>query len=442
MRTHRIMHLHTTHRRLAHGRNPGTTVYTQNMGGDGIMDYLKSIYNKGKNLVGKATDFYSSDLGTSIRNSLPDSDDTARPGFAGEKHAILKLPNGKYGVGNWIGPGTQVIKRLERGDPPRTLADKVAMRHDIDFTIASGVRDKVRKGEMVRTADRRMVNSLKRIQREGGDANQNIQIGMRIIQGKMLAEDAGLMDRSKFAGNTELSENDKAVLEKNKKKLEQEGFGILPGDRLKLKLLKRLAKEKPGKGINLSGRGPGDIMKQLLGPGPLTNFIVNAGIPSILKALKVPPSTLNPAVVQKVVQSAISSAKTGDISSIVNNLSKAILPLVTGAKLKQQGKGRKKMSGKGIMDAVSKVKDTLLYPLNKGLFELIKMYAKSMVKNAEEYEINRHRGKGKKGRGFWQDFARDFSSVFKPFATIAGPILDAVGLPEFGIPLSAVGAAL
>jgi len=47
-----------------------------------------------------------------------------------------------------------------------------------------------------------------------------------------------------------------------------------------------------------------------------------------------------------------------------------------------------------------------------------------------------------RGRGFWQDFGRGFSSVFKPFATIGGPILDALGMPEFGVPLSAVGAAL
>lgn len=46
------------------------------------------------------------------------------------------------------------------------------------------------------------------------------------------------------------------------------------------------------------------------------------------------------------------------------------------------------------------------------------------------------------GRGFWQDFGRGFSSVFKPFATVGGPILDALGMPEFGVPLSAVGSLM
>ena len=46
------------------------------------------------------------------------------------------------------------------------------------------------------------------------------------------------------------------------------------------------------------------------------------------------------------------------------------------------------------------------------------------------------------GDGFFSDFANGFKSVFKPFAEFAGPILDAVGLPEFGIPLSLVGSVL
>lgn len=47
-----------------------------------------------------------------------------------------------------------------------------------------------------------------------------------------------------------------------------------------------------------------------------------------------------------------------------------------------------------------------------------------------------------RGRGFWEDFGRGFKSVFKPFAKVGGPILDAIGMPEFGIPLSAVGSLL
>ena len=91
--------------------------------GDGFIDIIKGIVSKGKQVgrIGsELSNAYSSEIGTSLRNILPNSDETARPGFPGEKHAILKLPNGKYGVGNYIGPGTHLVERLKRGDPPRT----------------------------------------------------------------------------------------------------------------------------------------------------------------------------------------------------------------------------------------------------------------------------------------------------------------------------------
>jgi len=38
-----------------------------------------------------------------IKNKIPDSDANARPAFPGERHAVLRLPNGKRGIGNYIG---------------------------------------------------------------------------------------------------------------------------------------------------------------------------------------------------------------------------------------------------------------------------------------------------------------------------------------------------
>ena len=39
-------------------------------------------------------------------------------------------------------PGTQVVKRLERKDPPRTVADLIAERHDIDYALAKESKTK------------------------------------------------------------------------------------------------------------------------------------------------------------------------------------------------------------------------------------------------------------------------------------------------------------
>ena len=44
-----------------------------------------------------------------------------------------------------------------------------------------------------------------------------------------------------------------------------------------------------------------------------------------------------------------------------------------------------------------------------------------------------------RGRGFWDDFKKGFSSVIKPFAKYAGPVLDVIA-PEIGVPLQ-IGAS-
>jgi len=240
------------------------------MTGEGIMDIARGIYNKGKsaasylyenrgaikNMGEKAADFYGSDFGKSLQNILPSSDETARDGFAGERHAILQLPNGKYGVANYMGPGTQVIKRLKRGDPPRTLSDKTAMRHDIDYALAAGLKNKEAQNKAIREADKRMVKNLDRIAKMKGDAQKNIFQGRRLIQGKMAAEDVGLMEKGSFGGDlAPISDEDKIILMSNRARLGQEGYGNLPAQQLKMKLLKAHSRKQKGKGLHPTGGG-------------------------------------------------------------------------------------------------------------------------------------------------------------------------------------------
>lgn len=45
------------------------------------------------------------------------------------------------------------------------------------------------------------------------------------------------------------------------------------------------------------------------------------------------------------------------------------------------------------------------------------------------------------GSGFWSDFGKGFTSVFKPFATIAAPLITPFA-PEIGVPLGIVGNML
>jgi len=163
---------------------------------------------------------------TKAVNALPSSDELARPLFEGEHHMLLQLPNGKTGVGNYIGPGTQILKRLERGDPPRTASDAVAKRHDIDYELASGEPTVEQQVADVRRADERMVNSLNRIEAQKGDAPRNIFLGKNLIKAKMLGEDKNIISKEKFAGPRRvIPDYERGVLLKNQAELARQGYG-------------------------------------------------------------------------------------------------------------------------------------------------------------------------------------------------------------------------
>lgn len=228
--------------------------FGDDLSGEGVMDLARSLYDKGKSAASylydnrealtagaeRAVNIYGGPVGTAVKNILPASDENARPQYVGERHAILKLPNGKYGVANFMGPATQIVKRLKRGDPPRTEGDKVAQRHDIDYALAAGLENKEAQAKAVRVADKNMVSSLDRIARRKGDAPQNLMIARRLIQGKMAAEDVGLLKTDKFAGDLQkISRPDKILLMAKATELEQAGYGMLPGEALRMKLLKQ-----------------------------------------------------------------------------------------------------------------------------------------------------------------------------------------------------------
>lgn len=175
---------------------------------------------------------------STFKNAIPNSDSNARPGFPGENHAILQLPNGLPGIANYMGPGTNIIERLKRGDPPRTNVDRVAMRHDIDYQAAtmSGTIQEQRK--KIREADLRMLKKVGEIQKDKSDSNKNITQA-KLIAAKVAHEDAGLMSKDKFSGKlVPRNEGIISLLNSEKAKLAQQGYG-LPSD--PIGTLKKLA---------------------------------------------------------------------------------------------------------------------------------------------------------------------------------------------------------
>mgnify|MGYP003636689733 FL=1 len=416
------------------------------MNGEGFMDIVRGIFNKGKQGAkmlydnkDKIADAYSGEIGTAIRNAIPDSDETARNGFAGEKHMILQLKNGKNGVANYMGPGTEIEKRLRRNDPGRTPADTVAKRHDLDYALAQGARTTAGQFKQVRAADNRMINSLKKIQASKGDAARNIQAGMRLIQAKTVGEDAGLLSQSKFAGPLKnIPDADKVLLMSNRARLTQEGYGLsLPGGSLKQKLIRNMAKQKKlrGSGKRITGQSRSTTYpgmknyklnpKPIVGAGAIADFIANKALPSLAKHLGLPPSMLPTEQIKKVVNLGMS--KTGKIGSTLDLVAKYAVPILTQMKIKKMtGKG---MSGAGVKKVLAKHNGKLQKSLKIGLMKAL--HSKMSGK-----------GLNPAGGSFWSDFGKGFTSVFKPFAKIFAPIASAVGVPEIGIPLGIVGDML
>jgi len=221
-------------------RNP-RKVRKQLQGG-GIVSTLRKAFNVGKSAANKAQELAFGEVGTAISNAIPSTDANARPQFPGEKHTLLKIGD-SYGRANYMGPGTRIVERLKRGpDPPRTVSDKISMRHDIDYALATSVAD-------VRKADERMIRSAKRAEKAGTDHPFNTAQAIKLITAKTKLEDAGV-DPLSFATFGEASKNPEhmRLLEKEKAKLEQEGYGkkkcsrkLPPGLKLKRKLLRQLS---------------------------------------------------------------------------------------------------------------------------------------------------------------------------------------------------------
>lgn len=429
----------------------------QDMEGEGFKEIIQSIYNKGKEGINylfknkdKIVDAYSGEIGTAIRNAIPDSDDTARPSFAGEKHGILTLPNGKYGTANYMGPGTNLIARLKRGDPPRTEVDKASMAHDIRYSLARNTDD-------IRKADNIMMNAVDRIARNRGDDPKNIAQA-RLIKLKTIGEDLGVIRRDAFSGdlaNKEIDDKDRILMMSKIAGLAHEGYGmcgkgkrkILPGDALKLKILKQMAKQKmSGKGKKLTGitmdRDLGQPY-QLKGQG-MFDFLASTIVPALARKVGVSSDVISDNQIKNIVKKAtsaiglVANGKTGQATDIFNNLSSTILPILTKLKDKSMGGNGYNSVGYG------KMKVKLIKSLSRGLRESFKHYIKlKQRKNNKNISYTKNlSGRGIAGMGFWDDFYTGFKSVFKPGAKILGGVATALGQPEFGIPLGLLSEAL
>lgn len=120
-----------------------------------------------------------------------------KPRFEGENHAPQISSSNQLRIGEYIGPGTNIIRRtqlLAQGNKevePVSVVDKVAEIHDIDYQLASDSKTKEEQLAKVRQADLDMLKRLKAIKKKKLDKKANIILGEKGIGAKVGIEKQG-----------------------------------------------------------------------------------------------------------------------------------------------------------------------------------------------------------------------------------------------------------
>lgn len=129
-------------------------------------------------------------VGTAISNKLSEKfnkNPNWRPGFPGEAHVVLNTPHGLTRA-NFCGPGTQIVKRVRRGDRGVNQIDTACEKHDLLYHFA-------RTPEDIRRADNQMILDVDAVT-DAGRAQKFL--AKSVIQGKKLGEDVGLFGPETF----------------------------------------------------------------------------------------------------------------------------------------------------------------------------------------------------------------------------------------------------
>jgi hypothetical protein len=247
----------------------------RNSRGGGIIDSVKSGFEKIKSGFDKAKSLYTSNTGVALRNLVPQGNPDAKGSFSGEMHAVLQDPKSYtgYTTANWCGPGTSITKRLKRGDKGITEVDTISKAHDLRYALAKNDQKKIRE------ADIRMINSVKKSK----DSAFNKAVAGKIIEAKVLSEKLGI--KNKFGESAPLSPEEEDLYTRELEKLETQGYGYRKLTRHANKVyekdnktkghVKRLT-DRPFKGsdgtkamkqiskITLSGSGVNDVLDTII----------------------------------------------------------------------------------------------------------------------------------------------------------------------------------
>lgn len=155
----------------------------------------------------------------------------------GERHQMIKLPDGRIAPAAYSGPMTALETRIRRGDKPLSFVDETAQAHDLRYQLAKTEAD-------VKLADKKMIDSLEIAKKKGLDNMFNIRQA-ELIKAKYLLQDKFGMPTSWFTSFGLDSIKDKSlipVMEAKLKELEQKGLGRKVVKKHKIKIAKKIKK--------------------------------------------------------------------------------------------------------------------------------------------------------------------------------------------------------
>jgi hypothetical protein len=138
----------------------------------------------------------------------------------GEKHQMIKMPDGRIVPAMYSGAGTKLEIRIRRGDKPLSYVDKTAQAHDLRYQLAKNEGD-------IKTADADMIKNLNEAKAKNLDNLFNIRQA-ELIKAKYLLQDKFGLPTSWFTSFGLESIQDPTIIPIMKNKLhelEQQGFG-------------------------------------------------------------------------------------------------------------------------------------------------------------------------------------------------------------------------
>jgi len=109
--------------------------------------------------------------------------------YKGELHIGQILPDGSVQKGDFIGPGTDIFKRMDQKGI--TLVDEISKEHDLAYLLAGMELEKKKRAEKVKEADKKMLSRLKKAKTKKLDKKANILVGELGIKGKQVLEKHG-----------------------------------------------------------------------------------------------------------------------------------------------------------------------------------------------------------------------------------------------------------